>query len=189
MKQKFLILIDVQNDFITGALRNEEAIRKLPNIIEKVRKTDTAKIAIFATKDTHYFDYLKTYEGKNLPVPHCTINSEGWNFPEELIKVLSIKNFSEEDEVYKSTFGSVATLKEYILSECKEREAIEEIEVVGFCTDICVISNVLILRAWFPNAVIKVDASCCAGVTIEKHKAALEVMKSCQITVVGEEND
>lgn len=183
MTKKWVVLVDVQKDFIDGALRNEEAIKKVPNIIEKIKNLDKT-VEIIATQDTHENDYLSTYEGKNLPVTHCIADTEGWNLNKEVEQTLKESGLKYM-KVRKPTFGCYAL--GYIIESGSEYGEPESIEVCGFCTDICVVSNVLMLRAHFPNVPIVVDAACCAGITPEKHKAALEVMKSCQITIVNEE--
>lgn len=169
---KCLIIIDCQKDFITGALANKDAKAKLPIIISKINEARENKISIIYTKDTHDQNYLSSFEGKNLPVIHCIENTEGWQFEE------GIKPLDNEIVICKPNFG-YPYWKNVI-------SIIDEIEIVGFVTDICVVSNALALRMFYPNAKITVDASCCAGVTSEKHLAALEVMKSCQIEVINE---
>lgn len=167
-----LIVIDMQNDFIDGSLGTPEAQAIVPKVKEKIKKYKKAGKDIIFTKDTHFENYLDTFEGKNLPVEHCIKGTEGWKINKEL----NTKVYA--NVIHKKTFGYLdwnVHINNY-----------ESIEIVGLCTDICVISNALILRAWFPNSTITVDASCCAGVTPEKHKAALEVMKSCQIEVINE---
>ena len=169
---KCLIVIDCQKDFITGALANKEAKTKLPAIISKINEARENKASIIYTKDTHDQNYLESFEGKNLPIIHCVENTEGWEFEE------GINPLENEIIICKPNFG-YSNWRNVI-------PTIDEIEVVGFVTDICVVSNALALRMFYPDAKITVDASCCAGVTPEKHKAALEVMKSCQIEVINE---
>ena len=179
--KKILVAIDVQNDFITGALRNTEAIKKVPNIVKKIREFNGD--AIIYTMDTHGENYMSTNEGKLLPVEHCIKGTEGWRIQSEVnselisAKLRGIHVF----EIQKPTFGSV-NLPEDIFSIVGNEEF--EIEFVGFCTDICVVSNVLITKAfYYDKATVIVDSECCAGVTKEKHEAALETMRSCQIVV------
>ena len=159
---KLLIVIDMQNDFIDGALGTAEAAAIVPKVIAKIKGFDGT---VLATQDTHYENYLTTQEGKNLPVPHCIVNTEGW-------------------QIRKETFGS-SRLPERIRI-LSDQEAIESITLVGLCTDICVISNAMVLKAFFPEIPIHVDASCCAGVTRESHLRALEAMKVCQMIVENE---
>lgn len=167
-----LIVIDMQNDFVTGSLGSEEAQSIVPNVVEKI---NTFEGQVYFTRDTHREDYLDTLEGKNLPVPHCILGTKG----HEIIDAIS-----EVDEKYvinKDTFGSVG-LYELIKSTCDAE--ISSITLVGLCTDICVISNAMLLKAATVNTPIKVDSSCCAGVTVGTHLNALEAMKMCQIEVV-----
>ena len=166
---KYLIVVDMQNDFTTGSLGSAHAAAIIPNVIEKVKAFPGN---VIFTRDTHGDDYLQTQEGKKLPVVHCIKGSAGWQICDELMPFV-------EQVVDKVTFGSV-TLP-HILS--KQGEPIEEIELCGLCTDICVISNAMILKAAFPEVKITVDASCCAGVTTESHNTALNAMKSVQIEV------
>ena len=172
---KYLIVIDMQNDFIDGSLGTKEATLIVEKVEAKIKNFDGK---VLYTRDTHYDDYLTTQEGKNLPVNHCIINTPGW----EITSALSVG----EDAVIidKPTFGS-AQLGEYLLEQSKV-EKIEEIEFVGLCTDICVISNAFIIKAFLPEVLITVDAACCAGVTVQSHKNALEAMKVCQINVVND---
>lgn len=174
---KVLFVIDVQNDFITGPLGTKEAQAAIPNIVNKIREFD-GYVAV--TLDTHYDDYPKTLEGKKLPIPHCKIGTTGRDLPNDVWEAIKCK---KECATYsKDTFGTFKYIDD--LNFINKKEPIEKIEIVGFCTDICVISNALILRAAFPNIPIEVDAKCCAGVTPELHEAALKVMKSCQIDII-----
>lgn len=168
--KKTLIVIDMQNDFVTGALANPTAETIIPNIKKKIEEYERNGDKIIFTRDTHRSNYLETTEGKYLPVPHCIHGTWGWLVVDEL-------NHPEYYHVNKTTFG---------YPHWEYENDLEEIELVGTCTDICVISNALILKAQFPNANITVDASCCAGVTPESHQAALTTMKMCQINVIGE---
>ena len=173
---KYLIVVDMQNDFITGSLGTKEAEAILPAVIEKVKNFEGT---VIYTKDTHTTEYLSTQEGKNLPVEHCIKDTEGWMLAEELEKL------SVNHKVFnKPTFGSVE-LASYLVEQAKEK-TIEEIEFCGLCTDICVISNALLIKANLPEILISVDASCCAGVTPESHNNALAAMKMCQVTVTNE---
>ena len=169
--KRILIVIDMQNDFIDGALGTPEAEAIVPAVADKIRSYPPE--AILATMDTHGPDYLSTQEGRMLPVEHCIRGTDGWRIRPEIAELLS------EAAIYeKPTFGSIQ-----MAEAVRAMEDVEEIELVGLCTDICVVSNALLLKAYLPEATIRVDASCCAGVTPEKHLAALETMRSCQITV------
>lgn len=176
---KYLIVVDMQNDFITGSLGTKEAEAVLPKVVHKVQNYEGT---IIYTKDTHTKDYLDTQEGKKLPVVHCIQGEAGWMLAEELDRTAARQNA----KVYqKPTFGCVELAKD--LQSIDEKEPIEEIELCGLCTDICVISNALLLKAFLPETPISVDASCCAGVTPVSHKNALEAMKMCQIDIRNEE--
>lgn len=174
---RVLIVVDMQNDFVDGALGTKEA----EEIVDRVAaKIENFSGKIFATLDTHGENYLETAEGKKLPVPHCIRNSDGWLLNGRVLRALSQKDYKT---IEKKTFGSTQLVEE-IAALMKEGEV--EAELVGLCTDICVVSNALLLKAHFPEMKISVDASCCAGVTPATHKAALETMKMCQIEIEGE---
>lgn len=173
---KYLVVVDMQNDFIDGSLGSKEAQAIVPRVAEKIKKCMLDEYEIIYTKDTHNKDYLLTQEGKNLPVPHCVIYTKGWKLADE---IEAIKDPLSR-VVIKTTFGS-KLLAEFFESQA---DKIEEIELVGLCTDICVVSNALLLKAYLPEIPITVDSSCCAGVTPAKHEAALETMRSCQINVI-----
>ena len=187
---KCLILVDLQKDFIDGALGSPEAQAIVPRVVDKINNySDKNNTLVLFTKDTHYDNYMDTLEGSYLPIPHCIENTPGWSINKEISKVVKKHGFLSyssdkiiNSRVYKNTFGS-DDLKAFFE---KFKDDIEEIEFVGLCTDICVISNVLMARMVLPNTEITVDASCCAGVTPDKHQAALEVMRSCQINVINE---
>ena len=171
---KTLIVIDMQNDFITGPLGTPEAQAIVPKVKAKIEEYRANGDRIIFTRDTHFKDYLGTVEGKHLPVEHCIAASHGWQIVDGLTSY-------EDERVDKFSFGYGNWSKFYHDIDC-----CDSIEVLGVCTDICVVSNALILKAEYPYIEITVDASCCAGTTPENHKAALQVMKSCQINVVGE---
>lgn len=173
-KNKLLIVVDVQNDFVTGSLDTAEAKAIVSNIVKKVEQYRKRDNVIIFTKDTHYDDYLDTLEGKNLPIKHCIKDTEGW----EIVPELGAKCSVMEKIYIKDTFGYKWNTLPWI--DCYD------IEIIGLCTDICVITNALVLKTHFPKVQITVDASCCAGSAPERHKAALEVMKSCQINIIGE---
>ncbi len=169
---KILVVVDMQNDFIDQALGTKEAAGIVDNVARKIKGFDGR---IIYTMDTHQENYLETQEGRNLPVKHCVEGSEGWK--------LSSKIPTEKDPLIfkKPTFGS-KELGLY-LEKLAMEEDIEEIEVIGLCTDICVISNALLIKAFLPETKISVDSSCCAGVTPESHENALGAMKMCQINI------
>ena len=171
--RKILIVIDMQNDFIDAALGTKEAVSIVENVKAKIRSFPVEDV--IATMDTHDEDYMQTQEGKNLPVMHCIRGTDGWKIRPDIAELLTGAKIYE-----KPTFGSTALAAD--LKELSEKEEIE-LELVGLCTDICVVSNALLLKAAMPEVKISVDAACCAGVTPQKHLAALETMRSCQIEV------
>lgn len=171
--RKILIVVDMQKDFVDGALGTAEAVAIVPAVVEKIK--EYKKEDIFVTRDTHQKDYLSTQEGRNLPVEHCIEGTPGWELDSKVAEAVS-----GAAVVNKPTFGSTALVD--MIKKIAEKEDIS-IELIGLCTDICVVSNALLLKAAMPEVEISVDASCCAGVTPEKHKAALETMRSCQIMV------
>ena len=173
--RKILIVIDMQNDFIDAALGTKEAVAIVDSVKEKIRSYPAANV--IATMDTHGENYLETQEGKNLPVPHCIKGSEGWKIRPDIAELLTDAKIYE-----KPAFGSTAMAAD--LKALSELEEIE-LELIGLCTDICVVCNALLLKATIPEVKISVDAACCAGVTPEKHLAALETMRSCQIQVIN----
>ena len=170
---KLLIVIDMQNDFIDGALGTKEAVAIVPNVAAKIEKARAAGNMVVFTRDTHQQNYLETQEGKNLPVVHCVEGTDGWQISDKL-KVQDSRIFD------KPSFGSMA-LADFAAS----LENLEEIELVGLCTGICVISNAFILKAKLPEVKISVDETCCACVTPESHRTALSAMKLCQVNVTG----
>ncbi len=167
---KVLVVVDMQNDFITGSLGTKEAQAVVDNVVKKIAQRRSEGYEIMATLDTHGEDYLETQEGKNLPVKHCIRGSRGWEPEARVAEALGDCRTFE-----KATFGS----RELVLA--LEQMKPEEIEFVGLCTDICVVSNVLAVKAWLPETPLSVDKSCCAGVTPESHEAALATMASCQV--------
>ena len=174
---KLLVIVAFQNDFISGSLGTPEARGIIQKMVEKAKNWDGD---IVCTEDTHYSDYLKTNEGKHLPVAHCILGTNGHLINSDLRKILE-----ERIDVHyltKNTFGSTKLVE--FVSDGKY----DYVELVGLCTDICVISNALLLKAFFPEITIAVDPSCCAGVTPESHKEALDTMKMCQIDMIGDES-
>ena len=177
---RYLIVVDMQNDFVAGSLGTKEAEHIVAAVCKKVEEFSGN---IIMTLDTHQENYLDTQEGHYLPVKHCIQDTEGWQLVDGLAKLQSEKNI----KLYrKPTFASVELAKDMLAVH--ENTPIEEIELVGLCTDICVISNALMLKGFMPEVPISVDASCCAGVTPEKHDAALQTMESCQILVKNKRN-
>lgn len=172
---KILLVIDMQNDFVTGALANQEAEKIISNIEARIKAYKAEGHPVFFTRDTHGEDYMNTQEGQFLPVPHCIENTQGWEIVEQL------KDHAETENIFdKPSFGAIK-LPEWI--ETKLGQVPAEIELCGVCTDICVISNALILKASFPETQVSVCGSLCAGVTPESHANALEAMKPCQVVV------
>ena len=171
--QNILVVVDMQNDFIDGALGTKEAVAIVPKVEEKIR--GFAGPVLF-TRDTHEEDYMETQEGKNLPVPHCIRGTDGWQIRKEL-DVLR-----KTEPIDKETFGSVALAAKLV--SMNEEEEIEGITFAGLCTDICVISNALLVKAYLPETPIYVDAACCAGVTPKSHETSLQAMKMCQIHIL-----
>ncbi len=173
--QNILVVVDMQNDFINGSLGTKEAEAIVPKVEEKLHNFSGK---ILFTRDTHEKNYMDTREGRNLPILHCIRGTEGWEICPQLIE------YKKERIIDKPTFGSVDL--GFILKDENDRESIESVTFIGLCTDICVISNALLVKAFLPETRIIVDASCCAGVTPESHERALEAMKSCQIEIENE---
>ena len=173
--QNILVVVDMQNDFIDGALGTKEAVAIVPKVAEKIHNFSGR---VLFTRDTHEENYMETHEGKNLPVPHCIKGTVGWQIRPELMELC------KNEPINKVTFGSVDLGN--VLNDINKDGSIESITFIGLCTDICVISNVMIAKAFLPEVKIKVDASCCAGVTPESHKNALEAMKVCQVEIENE---
>ena len=167
---KILIVVDMQKDFIDGALGTPEAVAIVPSVIEKIKEYELSGDMIIYTKDTHFDDYLNTREGSKLPVAHCIKGTPGHDIPPEIQR-------GHELVFEKLTFGSVELI-EYLTGV-----EFDEVELVGLCTDICVVSNALLVKAYFPEKEVSVDSACCAGVTPDTHLSALNTMRMCQITV------
>ncbi len=179
MGKRILVVVDMQNDFINGSLGTKEAVDIVPNVIAKIHsyKEDT----VFATLDTHPENYLDTSEGKKLPVPHCIKGTDGHQIAPAIAQALS--QCPDFTCLEKPTFGSI-DLMEHIRN-IMEKETVDSIELCGLCTDICVVSNTLLLKAQCPETHIQVDASCCAGVSPATHQAALTTMSMCQIEILN----
>ena len=184
--KKILVVVDMQNDFIDGALGSKEAVAIVPNVVKKIKDNEWDQIVV--TQDTHYDNYMETQEGKKLPVPHCMVRTNGWGLNPHIKKALSDKTTGKYNPYYieKITFGSIELPALWNGHSQKDGGTDLEFTFVGLCTDICVISNAMLMKAYYPEARIIVDASCCAGVTPKSHKNALEAMKMCQIEVINE---
>ena len=173
---KLLIVIDMQNDFIDGSLGTKEAVNIVPNVIKKIKEYDGE---VIYTRDTHDEKYLQTQEGINLPVIHCLEGSNGWNIKDEIMVLAE----SSKSKIFnKPSFGSTE-LVDYI-KEIYSNGQVDEVEIIGLCTDICVISNAIMIKSSIPEIKVVVDSNCCAGVMPESHKNALEAMKMCQIKII-----
>lgn len=169
---KILIVVDMQNDFIDGALGTKEAVAIVPHVKDVIESFDGK---VYFTRDTHFENYMETQEGANLPVPHCIKGTDGWQIRAELDAL------RKTEAIDKLTFGSSA-----LVDVLKAEKDIESITFVGLCTDICVISNVLVVKAFFPEVPLIVDAKGCAGVSPESHQRALEAMNVCQIKIIND---
>ena len=168
---KILVVVDMQNDFIDGALGTAEAVAIVPAVIEKIKTYEDEGGLIIYTRDTHPDSYLDTREGRYLPIKHCIAGTHGHLIPSEILR-------GHTTVIDKPTFGSMALI-EYL-----DGVDFDSIELIGLCTDICVVSNALLVKAKFPECDVTVDSACCAGVTPDTHTAALTTMKMCQINVL-----
>lgn len=185
---KFLIVVDMQNDFINGSLGTKEAQAIVPNVVKRINEAKAEGWNIYVTQDTHFGDYLDTREGEKLPVKHCLIGTAGWKLNADVQAALSNYPYRV---IHKLTFGS-----DYLVNELDNLTNGDNrhdagynyekytFELIGLCTDICVVSNAMLIKARFPEDCVQVNAACCAGVTPELHEAALKVMKSCQIDII-----
>ena len=182
MKQKILVVVDMQYDFVYGSLGTDEAKAILQKVIDKITNYDGL---VVYTRDTHEDDYLDTLEGKKLPVVHCLEGTHGWEIITEVLNAGSFKRPQKDlSWIYdKPKFGCIDLAKDIQNKLFLEQDDLE-IELIGLCTDICVVTNALLLRAYMPEVPITVDSSCCAGVTKETHDAALKTMQMCQIDVI-----
>ena len=188
---RIFIVIDTQNDFITGPLGNKETEAVVPAIVDKLNEyNNDGETIVLLTKDTHYDNYLETQEGKNLPIPHCIYMTKGWSIDKRISKTIDYGHFITysspsivKSRIIKNTFGSFELLD--VVADIMKNVTVDEIILSGVCTDICVMANSMLLKTKFPETLITVDANCCAGTSVEAHEAALQTMKSCQINVVG----
>ena len=192
---KIVVVVDMQNDFIDGVLGSPEAQAIVPVMVDRLKELDDGNTLIFLTKDTHFANYLDTQEGKNLPVAHCIEGTSGWSINKQISSYVdygsNFLTYSTHDirksRVLKTTFGSIELANTIRgLAYDNPHISIDEVILMGVCTDICVISNAMLLKAYCPELPITVDASCCAGVTPESHKNALAAMKMCQINIINE---
>ncbi|MDD7641207.1 MAG: cysteine hydrolase [bacterium] len=172
--KKILVVVDIQNDFVDGALGSAEAAAIVDKVVNKIKDFDGE---IIVTYDTHSDNYMDTREGRYLPVPHCIKGTEGWQLNEKVQEALNSREYTK---IYKPTFGATALVEKF--DGCDQYQT--DVTLIGLCTDICVVSNAMLLKAFYPEMNINVDADCCAGVTPESHEAALATMKSCQINII-----
>lgn len=172
--KKILVVVDMQNDFVDGALGSAEAAAIVDKVVNKIKDFDGE---IIVTYDTHSDNYMDTREGRYLPVPHCIRGTEGWQLNEKVQEALNSREYTK---IYKPTFGATALVEKF--DGCDQYQT--DVTLIGLCTDICVVSNAMLLKAFYPEMNINVDADCCAGVTPESHEAALATMKSCQINII-----
>ena len=172
--KNFLVVVDMQNDFVNGALGSAEAAAIVDKVVNKIKDFDGE---IIVTYDTHSDNYMDTREGRYLPVPHCIKGSEGWQLNEKVQEALDSREYTK---IYKPTFGATTLVEKF--DGCDQHDT--AVTLIGLCTDICVVSNAMLLKAYYPEMDISVDAGCCAGVTPESHEAALATMKSCQINII-----
>ena len=178
--KKITIVIDMQNDFLTGSLANPDAVSIIPSVLDQIKNSDY----VMYTRDTHSENYLDTQDGKNLPVPHCIEGTQGWQIVDDLAPQ-NITDIKMWHIVNKPTFGDVNIWMDMYFADLVNWNG-DGVEVTfcGTCADICVVSNAMIVKSLYPELVVNVKADACAGLTPEKHKAALEVMSSCQINII-----
>lgn len=180
--KKILVVVDMQNDFITGPLGTPEAVSIVDKVVEKIRGEEWDRIV--CTMDTHDGNYLETQEGKKLPVKHCKMYTDGWEIHEKIDAEVEKFHYTKRDTYVKHTFGSLFAAQLMVAYDSDPADY--ELTLVGVCTDICVISNALLLKAHYPEMKIVVDASCCAGSDPFRHREALDVMRSCQVEIVND---
>ena len=175
-----LIVVDMQKDFVDGALGTAEAVAIVPSVVEKIRQYRAAGDVVIATRDTHTKDYLSTQEGKYLPVVHCVRSTPGWQLDAAVQEALG----GDAVIIDKPTFGSTELAERIGRYTAEYGEENVRVELIGLCTDICVVSNALLLKAHYHEMPLSLDPKCCAGVTPQKHDAAIETMRSCQIEIL-----
>ena len=181
------IVVDVQKDFITGTLANERAQANVAHLAQTAQSHARAGHWMFFTRDTHPDNYLQTREGRHLPVAHCIQGKDGWNLAAELETAMSDTEPAVCRIIDKPTFGSYmlpGDILDELMAHNRSVEDIEKFVIYGYCTDICVISNAMVLRAAFPETEIEIQADCCAGVTPQSHQTALDAMQACQFTIL-----
>ena len=181
------VVVDVQKDFITGALANEQAQANVAHLAKVAKAHAEAGHWMFFTRDTHEDNYLDTREGRHLPVEHCVEGEDGWNFAPELEDAMAATEPEVTHIVNKPTFGSYmlpSDILDELMAHNKAATDIEKFVIYGYCTDICVISNAMVLRAAFPETEIEIQSDCCAGVTPQSQQTALDAMRACQFTIV-----
>lgn len=176
--KSILVVVDMQKDFVDGALGSKEAVAIVDNVVNKINTFDGE---IIVTYDTHQDNYMETREGKYLPVPHCIKDTDGWRLNDKVLDAINLNINKLKTSLEKPTFGSTELVE--LFRDADEKDT--EVTLIGLCTDICVVSNAMLLKAFYPEMNIIVDANCCAGVTPESHNAALTTMKMCQIDVIG----
>ncbi|MGI6004308.1 MAG: cysteine hydrolase family protein [Christensenellales bacterium] len=174
-----LIVVDMQRDFVDGALGTEEARRIVPALARRIRGFDGR---VILTMDTHDEDYPDTQEGKNLPVPHCVKGSDGWRLDPDIRRAVNARQ--ESVTIFEKPAFASTELALY-LKEMNRTEGVASVELAGLCTDVCVISNAILVKAFLPEVPVKVNAVLCAGVTPQRHLAALEAMAACQVMIEG----
>lgn len=182
---KILVVVDMQNDFVDGTLGSEEAKAIVPNVVEKIKEcASDNRYAVIYTRDTHFKNYMETFEGQHLPVPHCIHMTYGWTINKEVWD--ASEGATAREVVDKFTFG-LHDFPDFIASidvNSFDEWGVESIEIIGVCTDICVVSNAMILKAAYDDIPITVYGNCCAGTSTDAHEAALKVMQMCQIDVI-----
>lgn len=179
--EKTLIVVDYQNDFITGSLGTPEAQAIFPNITDRVRRAEALGESVIFTRDFHTENYLNTQEGRFLPIPHCRWDTDGFHVPREILDAAEVYTFCD-----KPTFGSIDLAGRFVPGFGKP---LKQLTLIGVCTDICIVSNALLLKTFLPEVEIHVDASCCAGTTPENHYKALDIMKQCQIIIENDDRE
>lgn len=178
----YLIVVDIQNDFVTGSLGTKEAEAIVPAAARRLAEAERRGEEILFTRDTHGEDYLDTQEGRKLPVPHCVRGTAGWEIVPQLAEYTAGRTPIDKPTFGSQYLGAILKARDEDLRK-QGRPGVERVTLIGLCTDICVISNALLIKAFLPEAEVAVDAACCAGVTPESHKNALEAMKMCQIAI------